>query len=145
MKHIVDINYYFEETGTTEKSKNGQESYISLPEEFFISTMASISGKDIVLIGLFCVQNFDGHIGFTLLYVLEKRNSNRTVSLNAILMSLTPVPSQHCFPLPAGLNVKSPMDSGLLSRMHSISGICFCTRSMRKDFTLCAKISLTNR
>ena len=79
MKHIVDIDYYFEETGTTEKNKNGQESYISLPEEFFISTMASISGKDIVLIGLFCVQNFDGHIGFTLLYVLEKRNSNRTV------------------------------------------------------------------
>ena len=79
MKHVVDINYYFEEIGAQEKDKNGPESYISLPEEAFISTMAGISGKDIVLIGLFCVQNFDGHIGFTLLYILEKRSSKRTV------------------------------------------------------------------
>jgi hypothetical protein len=34
MKHIVDIDYYFEETGTTEKNKNGQESYIPCRKNF---------------------------------------------------------------------------------------------------------------
>jgi Ni,Fe-hydrogenase III large subunit/Ni,Fe-hydrogenase III component G len=79
MKHIADINYYFEETSAVEKSKNGTEIYISLPEEAFTSSLANIAGKDIVLIGLFCVQNFNGHTGFTLLYVLEKRNCSRIV------------------------------------------------------------------
>jgi len=79
MKPIVDINYYFEETGAVVKSKAGPEVYISVPEEVFSATMANIAGKDIVLIGLFCLQNFNGHTGFTLLYVLEKRNYSRIV------------------------------------------------------------------
>jgi len=41
--------------------------------------MANISGKNVVLVGLFCVQNFDGHPGFSLLYVLEKRNYSNIV------------------------------------------------------------------
>ena len=79
MKHIVDINYYFQDTGLADKSKNGIGCYISLPEEAFIDTFESISGKDIVLIGLFCLQNFDGHTGFTLLYVLEKKTCSRII------------------------------------------------------------------
>ena len=79
MKPIVDLNYYFEETGAAAKSKTGPEIYISVPEEVFNSSLAHIAGKDVVLIGLFCLQNFNGHTGFTLLYVLEKRSYSRIV------------------------------------------------------------------
>ena len=79
MKPIIDINSYFEETGAVQKNKPGPEIYVSLPEEVFTACMVNIADKDIVLVGLFCLQNFDGHTGFTLLYVLEKRNYSRIV------------------------------------------------------------------
>jgi Ni,Fe-hydrogenase III large subunit/Ni,Fe-hydrogenase III component G len=79
MKQVVDINRIFEENNAIPKSKNGAVNYIAVPEENFITTMANISGKNVVLVGLFCVQNFDGHPGFSLLYVLEKRNYSNIV------------------------------------------------------------------
>jgi len=45
MKPIVDLNYYFEETGAAAKSKTGPEIYISVPEEVFNSSLAHIAGK----------------------------------------------------------------------------------------------------
>jgi Ni,Fe-hydrogenase III large subunit/Ni,Fe-hydrogenase III component G len=79
MKQIFDINHIFEENKITAKNKNNAAAYISIPEEDFQNEFTAISGKDIVLIGLFCAQNFNGYIGFTLFYVLEKRNYSNIV------------------------------------------------------------------
>jgi formate hydrogenlyase subunit 5 len=57
------------------------ELVVSAPDHEFNATLSKMSGKDVVLIGLFCVHNFEGHPGFTLLYVLERRDSNNIVVL----------------------------------------------------------------
>ncbi len=80
MKEILDINRIFEENSAA-RNKNGVVNYISVPEDSFYDTLAGISGKNVVLIGLFCVENFEGHPGFSLLYVLEKRNYGNIVIL----------------------------------------------------------------
>jgi formate hydrogenlyase subunit 5 len=79
MKQIFDINQIFELNKITAKNKNSAAVYVSIPEEDFQNAFTAISGKDIVLIGLFCAQNFDGYTGFTLFYVLEKRNYGNIV------------------------------------------------------------------
>jgi len=141
MKHIVDINYYFEETGAADKSKTGTESYISIPEEVFNSTMENISGKDIILIGLFCLQNFDGHTGFTLLYVLEKRNCSRIVIIERHLHEPYAGSAAALFPSASWFEREITDGFGLLSRMLSTKDIFFLhevypegLHPLRKDF-----------
>jgi formate hydrogenlyase subunit 5 len=51
----------------------------TLPDNDFNRIIKEISGNDTVLIGLFCVQDFEGHSGFTLLYVFEKRTMHNLV------------------------------------------------------------------
>ena len=79
MKQVVDINRIFEENSAAARNANGVVNYVSVPEDDFYDTLANISRKNVVLIGLFCVQDFDGHPGFSLLYVLEKRNYSNIV------------------------------------------------------------------
>ena len=79
MKQVVDINRIFEENKTAPKNKNGTVNYIAVPEDDFSDALANISGINVVLIGLFCVEDFNNHPGFSLLYVLEKRNYSNIV------------------------------------------------------------------
>ncbi len=69
MPENIDINRLF-----STASPGGNDIHINIPEEQFQTSMETIAGKDIILIGLFCVQDFDGYKGFHLLYVFEKRN-----------------------------------------------------------------------
>jgi formate hydrogenlyase subunit 5 len=73
------INDLFKNPGAT----NGgcYEIDLSLPDVEFNKVMKEISGKDTVLIGLFCVQDFENHPGFTLLYILENRNCHNLIAL----------------------------------------------------------------
>src|ERR1035441_8892271 len=79
MKEILDINRIFEENSAAARNRNCAVNYLSMPEDGFYNSLANISGKNVVLIGLFCVENFNNHPGFSLLYVLEKRNYNNIV------------------------------------------------------------------
>ncbi len=62
------------------ENKN-REIYLPVAEFDFDNIITALSGRDVVLIGLFAVENFDGHKGFTLFYVLEKRGSSNIVIL----------------------------------------------------------------
>jgi formate hydrogenlyase subunit 5 len=79
MKEILDINRIFEENSAAARNRNCAVNYLSMPEDGFYNSLANISGKNVVLIGLFCVENFNNHPGFSLLYVLEKRNYSNIV------------------------------------------------------------------
>lgn len=50
---------------------NNNEFYIPLGEEDFLKTVPVLSQKGFVLIGLFCVQGFEGNPDFTLFYVFR--------------------------------------------------------------------------
>jgi Ni,Fe-hydrogenase III large subunit/Ni,Fe-hydrogenase III component G len=89
MKQITDILRQFEEQGALNRTKISTESYVSVPEAEFAKTIASLAGKDIVLTGLFGAQNFDGHTGFSLLYIFQKRTSNHTVVIVRPLLKNT--------------------------------------------------------
>jgi len=89
MKQIIDIDRIFEENCTPQAGNNRLESYIVLPEEDFYNALTALSGKDVILIGLFCSQNFNGHVGFTLLYILERRKYSRIVVIERRLQGLT--------------------------------------------------------
>jgi len=64
----TDIEDIFKKTAS-----GSREIYISVAEDEFPGLVTDLSSKDIVLIGLFAVENFTGRTGFTLFYVLEKR------------------------------------------------------------------------
>ena len=61
------------------------DQYICLPEEDFNQLIPLLPDIDIVLIDLFCVENFKEISGFTLLYVLEKRGARNIVILQRAL------------------------------------------------------------
>lgn len=63
-----------------------RETYILVSAADFDSIIAALSGKDVVLISLFAAENFDGHKGFTLFYVLEKRGCSNIVILKRPLV-----------------------------------------------------------
>lgn len=71
----IEIEGYFGENETD------GEFYVAVTESCFLPVISSLSGKDIILIGLFCAENFEGYAGFTLFYVLEKRGSKSIVVL----------------------------------------------------------------
>jgi Ni,Fe-hydrogenase III large subunit/Ni,Fe-hydrogenase III component G len=79
MKQVVDINRIFEENIAAIRNRNCAVNYVSVPEDDFNDALVNISGKNVVLIGLFCVEDFNNHPGFSLLYVLEKRNYSNIV------------------------------------------------------------------
>ncbi len=64
-----------------------RETYVPVTEAELSSTITALAGRDIVLIGLFAAENFDGHSGFTLFYVFEKRGGNNIVILRLSLSS----------------------------------------------------------
>jgi formate hydrogenlyase subunit 5 len=63
------------------KTAAGREVYISVTHDEFIHIMPELAGSGAVLIGLFCMENFAGHSGFTLFYALERRGSLNVVIL----------------------------------------------------------------
>jgi len=65
-----------------------------VPEEVFSATMANIAGKDIVLIGLFCLQNFNGHTVLPCFTCWRKGITAVLSLLNAPCGNLTPVLSR---------------------------------------------------
>jgi formate hydrogenlyase subunit 5 len=58
-----------------------QEVYVLVPENYFGDVIANLVEQDVVLIALFCAEDFGGHSGFTLFYVLEKRGCRKIVVL----------------------------------------------------------------
>ncbi len=64
---------------------HNREVYIPVMEFDFDNVLTALAGRDVVLTGLFAVENFKGHSGFTLLYVLEQRGSSNTVILKLAL------------------------------------------------------------
>jgi Ni,Fe-hydrogenase III large subunit/Ni,Fe-hydrogenase III component G len=79
MKQITDIIGLFEENSARSKNRAVTESYVTLPEVEFKKIIAGLAGKDVILAGLFCVQNFAEYTGSSLLYVFQKRNCSHTV------------------------------------------------------------------
>jgi formate hydrogenlyase subunit 5 len=61
--------------------KSVKEVYLTVTEEEFQQLVPLLSEMDIILISLFGVENFNGVQGFTLLYVLEKRDCRNFVVL----------------------------------------------------------------
>jgi formate hydrogenlyase subunit 5 len=61
------------------------DTYIPIPYADFKQIIPFLPELDIVLIGLFCVENFEQHSGFTLFYVFEKRGSRNLVILQRAL------------------------------------------------------------
>jgi formate hydrogenlyase subunit 5 len=61
--------------------KTGGVRYIPVSETDCYDTLAGLAGKDVVLIGLFGVENFAGSRCYTLFYVLEKRDRRPLVVL----------------------------------------------------------------
>ncbi len=57
------------------------------PDEEFVKDLTGLAARGAVLIGLFCVQDFENHQGFSLHYVLEKRGSPNVVVLRRPLSS----------------------------------------------------------
>ncbi len=57
------------------------EVYLAVSEDEFQYLVRLLPEVETVLIGLFCVENFEGAAGFTLLYVLEKRGARNFVIL----------------------------------------------------------------
>ena len=76
----MEIRYDIDEL-FSRKTESGREIYISVTGDEFTRIIATLSGNGVVLIGLFCVENFAGHAGFTLFYVIEKRGSPNIVIL----------------------------------------------------------------
>jgi formate hydrogenlyase subunit 5 len=64
---------------------NNREVYLPVAEFDFDNVITALAGRDIVLIALFAAENIDGHNGFTLFYVLEKRGSSNIVILKLAL------------------------------------------------------------
>jgi formate hydrogenlyase subunit 5 len=58
-----------------------KEEYVPVSEEDFCKLIPILPDADIVLISLFCVENFNGISGFTLFYAFEKRGSSNIVLL----------------------------------------------------------------
>ena len=73
--NIFTVSSLFEEFN---QDKN-DESYVVLPENKFDIVISAMAGRDVVLIGLFCAQNFEGSGGFTLFYVFERRECKHIV------------------------------------------------------------------
>jgi formate hydrogenlyase subunit 5 len=65
---------------------SGKEVYLTLNEAEFNLIMPQLPDMDIILIGLFAVQNFMEQVAFTLFYVLEKRGSQNLVILQRHLV-----------------------------------------------------------
>jgi len=74
--HYADIEALF-----IKPTPGGREIYLPVAGDQFVEVMTELSGKDIVLIGLFAVENFTGRTGFTLFYVLEKRGCSNIIVL----------------------------------------------------------------
>ena len=85
MEAVQDIRLLFEQAETDHMGYSEIE--LSVPDEEFNGILTNLAGKDIVLIGLFCVQDFDGQSGFTLLYAFEKRGSPNLVVVKRHLRS----------------------------------------------------------
>jgi formate hydrogenlyase subunit 5 len=74
------------------------ESYVPIAGEVFMDLMSSLSGKDIVLTGLFAVEDFGSHKGFTIFYVLEKRGCRNVVVLLKEIEGATTTSVARLFP-----------------------------------------------
>ncbi len=60
------INEYF-------ASDSARETYLSVSQDDLIGLLPALVERGVVLIDLFCVENFENKSGFNLFYVLEKR------------------------------------------------------------------------
>jgi formate hydrogenlyase subunit 5 len=58
-----------------------QSAYLATGIEVFPEILDFLSKKELNLISLFAVENFEGHAGFSLLYIFEKRSSSRLLVL----------------------------------------------------------------
>ena len=89
------------------KSGGNREIYLTAGEDSFTAIISGLSAKDVTLIGLFCVENFEQHKGFTLLYAFEMRGAGNVVIL---LRHLTHRGLRLCPSEPARVNRVSRFD-----------------------------------
>lgn len=61
------------------------DKYLPMADADFKQVIPSMAELDIVLIGLFCVENFEENSGFSLFYVFEKKGSRNLVILQRAL------------------------------------------------------------
>lgn len=81
------------------KSGGNREIYLTASEDSFTAIISGLSAKDVTLISLFCVENFEQHKGFTLLYAFEMRGAGNVVILLRHLKGQTATSIARIFPL----------------------------------------------
>ena len=79
-------------------SGKGRHVYLPVDEVSFKDAVSSLSRPDVALIDLFCAENFEGHKGFTLFYVFEKRGAANLLILRRPLRSDTATSIAEAFP-----------------------------------------------
>jgi formate hydrogenlyase subunit 5 len=75
-----------------------KEVYLPVSEEEFNQLIPLCAEAEIILISLFCAENFEEKPGFTLFYVLEKRNSTNIVVLLRLLHNAETASISEYFP-----------------------------------------------
>jgi formate hydrogenlyase subunit 5 len=78
--------------------KTGGVRYIPVTETDCYDTLNGLAGKDVVLISLFCAENFAERQGYTLFYVLEKRACHPLIVLQCHLNGNTARSAARLFP-----------------------------------------------
>ena len=96
MDTTIRISNLFEFTG--QPNTGSKEFAVSLPDDRFEKVMKEAASDKIILISLFCVQNFAYPHVFTLLYVFEKLNNPSLVVLKRHLDSPQGFSIAHIFP-----------------------------------------------
>ncbi|ODS43085.1 MAG: hydrogenase [Candidatus Altiarchaeales archaeon IMC4] len=74
------------------------EAYLDISEDGFKAAISDIFGRYLVLTGLFCAQDFEGHKGFTLFYVFEKKGTKSMLVLKRKLGAKTAHSIAETFP-----------------------------------------------
>ena len=65
------------------EGNSDRETYVPVAEDEFSGVICGLGDKDIILIALFAVADFQGHTGITLMYVFERRGRAPLVIMRA--------------------------------------------------------------
>ncbi len=67
------------------KGKNN-ELYVTMSSTELPDTIATLCANNFELVSLFCAQNFDGYLGFTLFYIFEKSGIEEVLGIKVPLV-----------------------------------------------------------
>jgi formate hydrogenlyase subunit 5 len=83
-KLIDEINQLFQSQIIVEGKNN--EFYVSMSATELPDTIAVLCANNFELVSLFCVQNFEGHLGFMLFYIFEKSGIEEVLAIQVPLI-----------------------------------------------------------